>query len=237
MIHGRKQIRLLVFFLLTVAVGTESMSEDAITNVIADPPQVGGESDSTVHVAHVVYATDKSSECFSDHFLETAQKDSSIVTGGQLRSVELASDDVYGYPLLIMTGEGEFEMTAAERKVLRAFVEQGGFLLASAGCSSVEWDVCFRREMAKIFADLPMEPLTMDHLVFHTVYDIERLDAKNGVPKPLEGIHLGSRLAVLYSQDGLNDTKHKEGCCCCGGNEITNSEMVNVNILVYSLLH
>ncbi len=41
---------------------------------------------------------------------------------------------------------------------------------------------------------------------------------------------------VLYSQDGLNDTSHAQGCCCCGGNEITNAEEINVNILVYSLL-
>jgi hypothetical protein len=208
-----------------------------LTNVIADPPQVGGESESTVKVAHVVYASNKSSECFADHFLTRAEKDSAITTSRRLHSVKLSEEEVYGFPLLIMTGEGKFTMSAAERSNLRTFVQQGGLLLASAGCSSTEWDVSFRREMAKVFADIPMQPLSMDHLIFHTVYDIERLTAKKGTPKPLEGIHLGSRLGVLYSQDGLNDTKHKKGCCCCGGNEITNAEMVNVNILVYSLLH
>ena len=215
-----------------------SMAEDApLTNVIADPPQVGGESESTVQVAHVVYASDKSSECFADHFLTRAEKDSAITTSRRLHSVKLSEQDVYGFPLLIMTGEGEFTMTEAERNNLRTFVQQGGLLLASAGCSSTEWNTSFRREMAKVFADIPMEPISMDHLIFHTVYDIEKLTAKKGTPKPLEGIHIGSRLGVLYSQDGLNDTKHKKGCCCCGGNEITNAEMVNVNILVYSLLH
>ena len=47
---------------------------------------------------------------------------------------------------------------------------------------------------------------------------------------------LGKRLGVLYSQDGLNDTSNTQGCCCCGGNEITNAEQINVNILIYSLL-
>jgi hypothetical protein len=51
----------------------------------------------------------------------------------------------------------------------------------------------------------------------------------------LEGISLGGRLAVLYSQDGLNDTAHTQGCCCCGGNEIRNSVQINVNILAYAL--
>ena len=62
--------------------------------------------------------------------------------------------------------------------------------------------------MAKIFAEHPMEPLTMDHLIFHTVYDIDQLKAKKGKPKPLEGIHIGKRLGVLYSQDGTE--RHQE---------------------------
>ena len=233
-----KRVRSFALICISLLTSVMSRADDTpLTNVIADPPQVGGESEGTVKVAHVVYASDKSSECFADHFLTRAEKDSAITTSGQLHTVKLSDEQVYGFPLLIMTGEGSFTMTEAERKNLRTFVQQGGLLLASAGCSSTEWDASFRREMAKVFADIRMEPLSMDHLIFHTVYDIDRLMAKKGTPKPLEGIHIGSRLGVLYSQDGLNDTKHKKGCCCCGGNEITNAEMVNVNILVYSLLH
>ncbi|MCA9138490.1 MAG: DUF4159 domain-containing protein [Planctomycetales bacterium] len=226
---------LAVFCVIVFA--TFPLSADDGTNVIADPAGVGGESQSTVKVAQLIYATDKTSECFSDHFLIRAEEDSAITTSRRLHSVALSSDEVYNFPLLIMTGEGKFDLTEAERKNLRSFVEKGGFLLASASCSSKDWDASFRREMAKVFAEIDMQPLTMDHLIFHTVYDINKLTAKNNAIKPLEGIHLGNRVGVLYSQDGLNDTSHTEGCCCCGGNEITNSEMVNVNILVYSLLH
>ena len=77
----------------------------------------------------------------------------------------------------------------------------------------------------------------MDHPVFHTVYDIKTLSAKHGKPHPLEGITLGNRVGVIYSQDGLNDTAHTQGCCCCGGNEITNAVQVNVNILAYALVY
>ena len=222
--------------LFCIAIGPLTRADDG-TNVIPDPIGVGGESEGTVKVAQLIYAKDKTSECFSDHFLTKAANDSAIATSRRLHSVKLSSDEVYNFPLLIMTGEGEFALTEAERNNLRTFVEKGGFLLASAGCSSTEWDASFRREMAIVFSEINMEPLTMDHLIFHTVYDIKRLTAKNNKIKPLEGIHLGNRLGVLYSQDGLNDTAHTQGCCCCGGNEITNSVMVNVNILVYSLLH
>jgi hypothetical protein len=77
----------------------------------------------------------------------------------------------------------------------------------------------------------------MDHPVFHTIYDIATLKAKHGDPKPLEGVSLGGRLGVIYSQDGLNDTQHSQGCCCCGGNEITNCVDINVNILAYALMY
>ncbi len=117
------------------------------------------------------------------------------------------------------------------------FVERGGMLLASAGCSSAEWDRSFRREMATIFPDHKLTAIGLDHAVFHTVYDIAELKAKHGKPKPVEGVSIDGRLGVIYSQDGLNDTEHSQGCCCCGGNEITNCLDVNVNILAYALTY
>lgn len=205
-------------------------------SVVLEPASLGGEAESVVQVANLVYAGTKTSECFADHFLRRAEKDSSITTSRRLHSVKLSSEEIFDFPLLVMTGEGEFTLLPEERENLRQFVERGGFLLASAGCSSEEWDASFRREMAEIFKERRLETLDFEHLVFHTAYDIKRLEAKHGTPKPLIGIHFGARLGVLYSQDGLNDTSNTQGCCCCGGNEITNAEEINVNILLYSLL-
>lgn len=206
------------------------------SGTVPDPASVGGEPASIVQVANLIYAGTKTSECFADHFLRRAEQDSSISTSRRLHSVKLASDEIYNFPLLIMTGEGKFELPTEECDNLRRFIERGGFLLASAGCSSNDWNQSFRRAMAKTFTDRPLEKLGQDHLVFHTVYDINQLQAKHGKPQPLEGIPFGNRLGVLYSQDGLNDTSNTQGCCCCGGNEITNAEQINVNILIYSLL-
>jgi len=211
-------------------------SVNSTTNVVADPDSGGGESESLVQVANLIYAGTKTSECFADDFLRKAESDSSISTTRRLHSVKLASDEIYDFPMLIMTGEGEFDLLPEERDHLRRFVQRGGFLLASAGCSSPEWNRSFRREMVKVFPDQEMKALPMEHLIFHTAYDIRELSAKHGTPRPIEGIHMGSRLGVLYSQDGLNDTSNAQGCCCCGGNEITNAEQVNVNIVIYSLL-
>jgi hypothetical protein len=205
--------------------------------LIPDPKGVGGETESVVQVANLIYAGTKSSKCFSDHFLLKAEQDSTISTSRRFHSVKLSSEELFEFPLVIMTGEGAFELLDAERDNLRKYIERGGFLLASAGCSSPEWDRSFRAEMAKVFADHPMATIQMKHPVFHTVYDINDLQARHGAPRPLEGVSIGERLGVLYSVDGLNDTAHTQGCCCCGGNEITNCEQVNVNILAYALLY
>ncbi len=199
--------------------------------------QQGGETDSVIQVANLVYAGTKSSQCFSDHFLTQAEKETSISTSRRFHAVKLSSASIYDFPLLIMTGEGDFQLSDGERESLRRYVERGGFLLASAGCSSTEWDRAFRREMAAIFPTHPLQAIAMTHPVFHTVHEINHLRRSHGgTPRPLAGVSIGNRLGVLYSPDGLNDTPHATGCCCCGGNELTNAADINVNVLAYALL-
>ena len=83
---------------------------------------------------------------------------------------------LFEFPLVIMTGEGAFDLPDAERENLRRYIERGGFLLASAGCSSPDWDRSFRRN-GKIFPDHALEALKFDHPLFHTVYDINESTA------------------------------------------------------------
>src|SRR3990172_633133 len=94
---------------------------------IPDPKQVGGEPESIVQVANLVYAGVKSSHCFSDHFLVAAEKESTISTSRRFHAVKLASEEMFNYPLVIMTGEGAFALSQTERENLRTFVERGGF--------------------------------------------------------------------------------------------------------------
>ena len=205
--------------------------------VVPDAKQAGGETDGIVQVANLVYAGTKSSRCFADHFLVQAEKESAISTSRRFHAVKLHSEDIYEFPLVIMTGEGDFRLSDAERESLRRFVERGGLLLASAGCSSTEWDRAFRREMVSVFRDHPLRSIAMDHPIFHTVYEIKELRTRHGSPRPLEAVRIGGRLGVVYSQDGLNDTEHSSGCCCCGGNEMVNAVEINVNILAYALTY
>ncbi|HUT13825.1 MAG TPA: DUF4159 domain-containing protein [Thermoguttaceae bacterium] len=228
---------LAVFVGVAMAAAVGRAQTDAGGSLGTEGRASGSEPDSVVQVANLVYARTISSRCFSDHFLIQAEKDSAISTSRRFHSVKLYGEEIYGYPLVLMTGEQTFRLPDDERENLRRYVERGGLLLASAGCSSIEWDRAFRREMAAIFSDQPLEPIDMSHPLFHTVYEIGQLKSAHGTPQPLLGIRVGGRLGVVYSPDGLNDTGHTEGCCCCGGNELRNAIEINVNVLAYALTY
>ncbi len=191
-----------------------------------------------IQCANLIYAGSQTSRCFSDQFLSTMQQETAIATERRFKSVKLASDELFQYPFVVMTGESDFLLTQKERDQLKTYLSNGGFLLASAGCSSKAWDQAFRREMRRLFEDVGLTRLPMEHPIFRTVYDITKLELHHkGSEAAIEGLSLGDKVVVIYSAQGLNDTAHTEGCCCCGGNEIENSLQVNVNILAYALLH
>ncbi len=191
-----------------------------------------------VQCANLIYGPGKTSTCFSDEFLSAVQRETSIVTDRRFKPVKLDSEDLFLYPFAIMTGEGDFSLTPKERENLAKYLSGGGFLLASAGCSNKEWDTAFRREVKAALGEEKLQRLSTGHAVFGTVFRIDDLGLKKSEGTGhLEGVEQDGRLVLIYSADGLNNTANAPGCCCCGGNELTNSLQLNVNILAYALLH
>ena len=194
--------------------------------------------DEAIRCANLIYAGTQTSRCFSDEFLSAVQRASTIPTERRFKSVKLDSDELFAFPFVMMTGEKEFYLSARERENLKSYLTRGGFLLASAGCSSAEWDRAFRREIRQVLPEHSLEKIDKTHAVFKTVKTIEKLELTHGGAEPaLEGIEHDGKLVAIYSSQGLNDTAHTVGCCCCGGDEIVNALDVNVNILVYALTH
>jgi len=194
--------------------------------------------DGVIQCANLIYAGTKTSKCFSDQFLSEMQQRTAIPTERRFKTVKLSSEELFDFPFVIMTGESSFFLTSAERDNLKLYLESGGFLLASAGCSNKDWDQSFRLEMKKIFGDEALAEIKDDHPMFRTVYTIEKLDlSKSSGHATLEGVEVNDKMVVVYSEEGLNDTSNSAGCCCCGGNEIKNSLEMNANILAYALLY
>ena len=193
--------------------------------------------DNLVQCANLIYAGSKSSRCFSAKFLEEVRDETQVDADSDFTPVKLSSADVFNYPFAVMTGEGEFTLFEEERTMLKSYLTRGGFLLASAGCSSREWDRSFRREFKNVFPDKELHKIPMEHPLFKTVFNVERINLKNGGTTLLEGLELDGRIVLVYSSEGLNDTGNVQGCCCCGGNEVKNSKDVNTDIIAYALTH
>lgn len=192
-----------------------------------------------VRVARLVYAGGKTSKCFADGFLEMADRRLESNISRNLEKVELASDEIFAFPFIIMTGEGRFSLSEKDRNQLQAYLKGGGFLLASAGCSNRKWATSFKAVMADLYPEQEMQKLDLDHPLFHTLVDIDRIVASKGSQVgAVYGMNLEDRLAVVFSPLGLNDTANAGGgCCCCGGNEVRNSKQINANIVAYALTH
>ncbi|MDF1851432.1 MAG: DUF4159 domain-containing protein [Verrucomicrobiales bacterium] len=212
-----------------------------ILSVLAFPlfsPRSTQAEESIVQCANLIYAGTKTSRCFSDQFLTNMQQKTAIPVERRFRSVKLASDELFDYPFVMMTGESSFFLTTKERENLKRYLANGGFLLASAGCSNKDWGRSFRSEMKKIFEDDLLKEMKFDHPLFRTVYNIDQLElSKSSGEGSLEGIEVNGKIVVVFSEEGLNDSSNRAGCCCCGGNEIQNAMEVNVNILAYALLY
>jgi Domain of unknown function (DUF4159) len=193
-----------------------------------------------VQCGNLIFAGNNTSRCFSDEFLSSVQKKTSIATARRFKSVKLSSDELFKIPFVIMTGEADFHLSGKESKNLKSYLSSGGFMLVSAGCSSKKFSNAFKREIKRIFGKNKLTPIPLSHVIFRTVYKIDKLElahADGALKAELFGLKLNGKTVLVFSPHGLNDTGNTKGCCCCGGNEIGNSIKVNVNILAYALIH
>lgn len=190
-----------------------------------------------VEVGNLIYAGNKTSKCFADHFLKEVRDNSSIDTDKAFKKVRL--DDLSALartPFAIMNGQGGFTLRSAERENLERWLSSGGFLVASAGCSDSKWGGDMRRELVTVFGEDALQPIDTTHAMFHTMFDIDKVPLKSGKQARFEGVVLDGRLVCLFSAEGLNNTAKVKGCCCCGGDEVKVSAKVVANALVYSLV-
>jgi hypothetical protein len=198
----------------------------------------GGGADMTeIQCGNLIYQGTKSSVCFADRFLGETARETNLRVAKSFYAVKLDSDDLFSTPFCVFSGDKSFSLTQHERDNLKKYLLTGGFILASPSCSDENWDASFRRELKLCFPDLSMSRIPMSHPIFSVVNKIGRLTDKFGHATQIEGLEIDGRLGLVYSKDGLNDVSHAEGCCCCGGNQITECLRVNVNVLTYALLY
>ena len=145
------------------------------------------------------------------NLLRFVRSNTNIEVNPEYTWVDIASDEIFNYPFLFLTGHGNVEFSEAEAKRLRAYLEAGGFLYID---DDYGLDKPIRREMLKVFPDQEFKELPYSHGLYHCHFDFP-----NGVPKTHEhdgkppqgfGLFDGTRMVVYYTfesnpSDGWDD--------------------------------
>lgn len=163
------------------------------------------QSGSKIKLARVKYSgggdwyNDQSSEV---NLLKYVSTHTTIQTEPMYEFVDLATDNIFLYPLLFLTGHGTMNLSDAEAKRLRAYLENGGFLYID---DDYGMDASIRKEMSKVFpnqkfVELPFNhPLYSSHFTFQNgLPKIHEHDAK--APQGLGLFHEG-KLCVFYTYE------------------------------------
>lgn len=168
---------------------------------------------------------------------------------------ELALDDpkLFDYPIVFLHGRNAFRLSDAERAQLRLYLERGGFVFGDAICASREFAASFRRELALVWPDGPLEPIPVSHPLLSQQYGgfnlrrVRRRDpvaadpgqplaaAVREVEPALEGIRIGDRYAVVFSPFDLSCALEKHDSLECAGYLREDAARLGLNILLYGL--
>jgi hypothetical protein len=136
--------------------------------------------------------------------------------------------------MLYITGHNPFSFSAAERAALKAYLESGGLIFAD-DCShyqdNIGFETSFRNEMQTIFG-ATLTALPNSHGVFSSFYNTNGTLPTQWNTEPLEGIDVGGRTAVIYSDNDYG----------CGWEKVSqpwsdeNAFRMGVNVAVFALL-
>jgi hypothetical protein len=104
-------------------------------------------------------------------------------------------------PILYITGHRspKRRFTAIEKKLLKRYVDNGGFIVAEACCSSPTFDAGFKDLVADIWPDAEFAPLPAEHAIWTSPAVVAP-----GQPYTLWGLNQGCKTILLYSPQDLS---------------------------------
>jgi hypothetical protein len=175
---------------------------------------VWGQQDGLFQIARVKYAGGGdwyNGPTEEVNLLNYIKAHTNLKVKAEYKFVDIASDEIFAYPFLFLTGHGNIVFTDDEIVRLRKYLEGGGFLYIDDDYGLNKF---IRREMKRVYPDKDFDELPFSHKLYHIVFDFPA-----GVPKTHEhdgkapqgfGIFIDKRLAVYYTyesnpSDGWDD--------------------------------
>jgi hypothetical protein len=88
------------------------------------------------------------------------------------RVLDITDPALFDYPWVYMVEPGGLSFLDEEVPLLRRYLLNGGFMMVDDFWGEGEW-ANFAREMKRVFPDHEIVDLTLDHPIFHIVFDIK----------------------------------------------------------------
>lgn len=92
--------------------------------------------------------------------------------------IDIEAEQLRHYPFVYMVEPGRLSLREDQVVALRNHLLNGGFLMVDDFWGDGEWQN-FRYEIERVFPDMPLVELEIDHPIFHSVFD---LDIKPQIP-------------------------------------------------------
>jgi hypothetical protein len=187
----------------------------------------------------------------------------------QLTSLEVAPDgkvlrltdpELFNYPFIYMAGVQWMRLTIPERAALRRYLLNGGFVMMDDFWSPEAWANVLS-EMRGVLPDQEPRELSLDHEIFHTIYDLKELpqvvdirtwrdgytfEYRHGGSDGDESPHFwsyfddrGRMVALLCHNNDLGDGWEREGEDKEYFHQFSEKKSypMGINIVIYVMLH
>ena len=194
------------------------------------------------------------------NFSYRLQQLTSLVVSPDPSVVELTDKRLFDHPLIYIVEPTELLFDEDEADALRKYLLNGGFLLIADLWGDQQWDGIWR-ELEKVFPDRNWIELTLEHEIFHCVYDIKEVPQVPSIHAAQRGraqgiTWQGGEDARIPSFRAIHDDHGRIVVLVCHNNDIGDgweregedewyfrefsekkSYPMGINIIVYALTH
>lgn len=169
---------------------------------VAQPAGMGGE-ELTIGRLHYDGGGDwYASPSALPNLLRAVREHTTLRTAAREVVVRLTDAALWDLPYLYLTGHGNVRFSDDELRILRRYLQHGGFLHAD---DNYGMDESFRREVGRLFPDRPLVEVPLDHPIYRLVSSfpegIPKVHEHDGKPAQGLGIFLDGRLVLYYSYE------------------------------------
>jgi Domain of unknown function (DUF4159) len=126
----------------------------------------------------------------------------------EVRTLGQISENPEQNPVLFRSGHYHFSYSPQEREKLRKYMLNGGMMIYNTGLGSKPFYDSVVEELKQIFPEQQLQKLAPDHPIFHSHYDLDRVEYSKAVAASgfrgnepwFDGIEVNCRVVALVSR-------------------------------------